>query len=133
MVRRVSLGYFFYFKCLTTSWRYFYFQETFLCCEWRQQVRSWKVLIDLLHFPKTDVFRIPIEKGWFQNRRAHKYFIFISIELMNSSEEVYVHCLRLKFQFNYVPNLNWQSLSKIVSKSLKILLQSVLSKKEFKP
>ena len=48
---------------------------------------------------------------------------------MNSSEEVYVHCLRLKFQFNYVPNLNWQSLSKIVSKSLKILLQSVLSKK----
>lgn len=47
---------------------------------------------------------------------------------MDSSEKVYVYCLRLKLQFNYVPNLNWQSLSVIVSKSLKILLQSILSK-----
>ena len=35
-------------------------------------------------------------------------------------EKVYVYSSRLKFQFNYVPDLNWQSLSKIVSKSFSI-------------
>lgn len=45
-----------------------YFLGTFLCCDRRQLVKSWEVLIDLLHFPQTDVrmfqeYKIAFERG----------------------------------------------------------------------
>ena len=57
-----------------------YFLGTFLCCDRRQLVKSWEVLIDLLHFPQTDVrmfqeYKIAL-KGVQENNSKTSQFLF---------------------------------------------------------
>ena len=78
-----------------------YFLGTFLCCDRRQLVKSWEVLIDLLHFPQTDVRMFQEYKIAFERVFKKKFFInFLPLHFAFSVTNQFPNHIPLLIKYN---------------------------------